>query len=132
MAKRVDSSKWAQSRPGTGSSSAEFSAWAKQNPNRIANARERLKEFNDEPTTGTRAGSSSRNEVVSKWKEARPVAGKGGAKSDAEKEKKRQSMIDWAKWNPNKGTNARRTLASTKASKAPVKKATPMKKGKKK
>ena len=126
---RVDSSEWAASRPAHGSSTADFKNWAKQNPNRIANARTRLKEFEEEPTTATRAGSNARKDVVAKWQAARPVSGKGGAKSDSDKEQKRQTMIDWASWNPNKKTNANRAI---KGSKAPVKKATPMKKGKKK
>lgn len=130
MAKRVDSSDWKAARPASGSSTADFKNWSKQNPNRIANARQRLKEFEENPTTATRAGSGKRDVVVAKWQAARPVSGKGGAKSDADKEQKRKSMIDWASWNPNKATNARRAIAKPKA--APVKKATPMKKGKKK
>jgi hypothetical protein len=132
MAKRVDSSDWSAARPAHGSSTSDFKNWSKQNPNRIANARERLKEFKEEPTTSTIAGTQAREEVVAKWKESRPVAGKGTAKSDQEKEAKRQTMIQWAKWNPNKATNARRVTGATKSPKAPVKKATPMKKGKKK
>lgn len=135
-AKRADTVAWKQQQPEVKSTGA-MADWAKQNPNRLANARERLKEFQDEPTTATRARTPEREDVVAKWKAARPVSGKGGAKSDADKEQKRQKMIDWADWNPNKGTNARRIIEQSKPSrqkskKAPVKKATPMKKGKKK
>ena len=60
----------------------------------------------------------------------------GAAKSDEDKEAKRQSMIFWAKNNPNKGTNAGRAIREEKAKKAPTppkpKKATAPKKSKKK
>ena len=132
--KRVDSTKWKQQQPMV-KSTAAMADWAKQNPNRLANARQSLREFQDNPTTATRARTPERDEMVAKWQAARPVSGKGGATSDAEKQHKQDQMIEWAQWNPNKGTNARRTIEKAKparAKKAPVKKATPMKKGKKK
>lgn len=132
---RVDNSSWKASSPlsGTGQS---WSEWGKSNPNREANAQSRKAEFAKEPTTMTRAGTPQREEMVAKWKAARPVTGKGGAKSDEDKEAKRQSMIFWAKNNPNKGTNAGRAIREEKAKKAPTppkpKKATAPKKSKKK
>jgi len=105
---RKDSSGWTSSRPVHGSSTEDFKEWAKQNPNRAANAAQRIKEFNQEPTTMTRSNSKARKEVVQKWKKARPVSGKGGATSKEEKEAKRKDMISWAKWNPNKKSNAER------------------------
>jgi hypothetical protein len=80
----------------------------------------------------TRAGTAKRDEMVAKWKAARPVTGKGGAKSDEDKAAKRDSMIAWAKANPNKGTNAGRAIREEKAKKAPKpKKAAAPKRGKK-
>ena len=38
------------------------------------------------------------------------LSGKGGAKSDEDKEAKRQKQIAWAKHNPNKLSNANRAL----------------------
>ena len=111
---RKDSSGWSSARPPHGSSSEDFKEWAKRNPNRDANAKERIKEFNAEPTTGTRSNSKARKDVVSKWKKARPVSGKGGATSPEEKEAKRQDMIQWAKWNPNKKSNAQRARKEEK------------------
>ena len=65
-------------------------------------------------TTNTRSGTKARKEQVGKWQGARPVTGKGGAKSDAEKEAKRQKMIQWAQWNPNKRSNAQRAVKKSK------------------
>ena len=135
---RVDNKDWKESSPLSGSGQS-WSEWGKSNPNREANAQSRKAEFQKEPTTMTRAGTSQRDEMVAKWKAARPVTGKGGAKSDEDKEAKRQSMIFWAKNNPNKGTNAGRAIREEKAKKAPApprapksKKAAAPKRGKKK
>jgi hypothetical protein len=135
---RVDNSEWKATSPLSGSGQS-WSEWGKSNPNREANAQSRKAEFQKEPTTMTRAGTPQRDEMVAKWKAARPVTGKGGAKSDEDKEAKRQSMIFWAKNNPNKGTNAGRAIREEKAKKAPTpprapksKKAAAPKRGKKK
>ncbi len=135
---RVDNTEWKASSPLSGSGQS-WSEWGKSNPNREANAQSRKAEFQKEPTTATKANTPQRDEMVAKWKAARPVTGKGGAKSDEDKEKKRQDMISWAKWNPNKGTNANRAIREEKAKKAPTpprapksKKATAPKRGKKK
>lgn len=110
---RVDNSEWKESSPLSGSGQS-WSEWGKSNPNRAANAAERKKEFNKMPTTMTKAGSKERKEMVKKWQAARPVTGKGGAKSDEDKEAKRQKQIAWAKHNPNKLTNANRALKKGK------------------
>ncbi len=135
---RVDNTEWKASSPLSGSGQS-WSEWGKSNPNREANAQSRKAEFQKEPTTATKANTPQRDEMVAKWKSARPVTGKGGAKSDEDKEKKRQDMISWAKWNPNKGTNANRAIREEKAKKAPTpprapkaKKAAAPKRGKKK
>jgi hypothetical protein len=131
---RVDNTEWKASSPLSGSGQS-WSEWGKSNPNREANAQKRKAEFAKEPTTMTRAGSAKREEMVQKWKDARPVSGKGGAKTDEDKEKKRQDMIYWAKNNPNKGTNAGRAIREEKAKKATApkpKKAAAPKKAKKK
>jgi hypothetical protein len=106
---RVDNTEWKNSSPAAGGEQS-WSEWAKSNPNRAANAQQRKKEFEKVPTTMTKAGSKERKEMVQKWKAARPVSGKGGAKSDADKEAKRQKQIAWAKHNPNKLTNANRAM----------------------
>jgi hypothetical protein len=116
---RVDNSEWKATSPLSGSGQS-WSEWGKSNPNREANAQSRKAEFAKEPTTMTRAGTPQRDEMVAKWKAARPVTGKGGAKTDEDKEAKRQSMIFWAKNNPNKGTNAGRAIREEKAKKAPA------------
>jgi hypothetical protein len=129
---RVDNKEWKESSPTSGSGQS-WSEWSKLNPNRGANAQQRKAEFQKEPTTATRAGTTQRDEMVAKWKDARPVSGKGGAKSDADKDKKRQTMVEWAKWNPNKGTNAGRAIRESKPKKAAApkpKKATAPKKKK--
>jgi len=135
---RVDNTEWKASSPLSGSGQS-WSEWGKSNPNREENAESRKAELQKEPTTATKANTPQRDEMVAKWKAARPVTGKGGAKSDADKEKKRQDMISWAKWNPNKGTNANRAIREEKAKKAPTpprapkaKKAAAPKRGKKK
>jgi hypothetical protein len=129
---RVDNTDWKASSPLSGSGQS-WSEWGKSNPNREANAQSRKAEFQKEPTTMTRAGTAKRDEMVAKWKAARPVTGKGGAKSDEDKAAKRDSMIAWAKANPNKGTNAGRAIRQEKAKKATApKKAAAPKRGKKK
>jgi hypothetical protein len=129
---RVDNKEWKESSPLSGSGQS-WSEWGKSNPNREANAQSRKAEFAKEPTTMTRAGTTKRDEMVAKWKAARPVTGKGGAKSDEDKAAKRDSMIAWAKANPNKGTNAGRAIRQEKAKKATApKKAAAPKRGKKK
>jgi hypothetical protein len=129
---RVDNKEWKDSSPLSGSGQS-WSEWGKSNPNREANAQSRKAEFQKEPTTMTRAGTTKRDEMVAKWKAARPVTGKGGAKSDEDKAAKRDSMIAWAKANPNKGTNAGRAIRQEKAKKATApKKAAAPKRGKKK
>ena len=105
---RKDNSEWKQSRPPQGASGKDFANWAKSNPNRIANANERLKEFNTEPTTATAANTPAREEVVGKWKASMPQGGTGVTDSAEGAESRRKEFIEWAKWNPNKGSNARR------------------------
>lgn len=104
---RVDNTEWKTSSPLSGSGQS-WSEWGKSNPNRAANAEARTKEFKKMPTTMTREGSENRKAMVKKWQAARPVTGKGGAKSDEDKEAKRQKQIAWAKSNPNKLSNANR------------------------
>lgn len=135
---RVDNTEWKESSPLSGSGQS-WSEWSKSNPNRKTNAEGRKAEFQKMPTTMTRSGTTQRDEMVAKWKAARPVTGKGGAKSDEDKEKKRNDMIAWAKANPNKGTNANRAIRQENAKKAPTpprapraKKAAAPKRGKKK
>lgn len=106
---RVDNTEWKNSSPAAGGDQS-WSEWGKSNPNRATNAAARKKEFEKVPTTMTREGSANRKEMVKKWQAARPVTGKGGAKSDADKEAKRQKQIAWAKANPNKLSNAKRAM----------------------
>jgi hypothetical protein len=106
---RVDNSEWKNSSPTSGSGQS-WSEWGAANPNRKANAAARKKEFEKVPTTMTKEGSANRKAMVKKWQAARPVTGKGGAKSDEDKEAKRQKQIAWAKHNPNKLSNANRAL----------------------
>lgn len=106
---RVDNTEWKDSSPKHGGEQS-WSEWGKSNPNRQANAQARKKEFEKVPTTMTREGSANRKAMVKKWQAARPVTGKGGAKSDEDKEAKRQKQIAWAKHNPNKLSNANRAL----------------------
>jgi hypothetical protein len=109
MAKeRKDNSEWKNSRPPQGSSGKDFANWAKQNPNRIANANERLKEFEQEPTTATVEGTAARAEMVGKWKAAMPQGGANVTDSAEGAANRRKEFIEWAKWNPNKASNARR------------------------
>lgn len=106
---RVDNTEWKNSSPAAGGGQS-WSEWGKSNPNRATNAAARKKEFEKVPTTMTREGSANRKEMVKKWQAARPVTGKGGAKSDEDKEAKRQKQIAWAKANPNKLSNAKRAM----------------------
>jgi hypothetical protein len=62
------------------------------------------------PTTSTTQGTPERKKMVSKWQAARPTGGSGIATSAEEAEARRQEYIYWAKWNPNRRDNARRTL----------------------
>lgn len=106
--KRADNSSWKASRPKSGSSNKEWKDWAKANPNYKVNAGKAEREARKEPTTMTRANTPERKKMVKKWQAARPVSGKGKSKTDSDKAERRQKMVDWAKWNPNKGSNARR------------------------
>jgi hypothetical protein len=112
---RVDNSDWKNSSPKTGTGQS-WRQWAMENPNRKASAKKAIRETDpNDPdfiatTTSTRTGSKAREVQVGKWQGARPVSGKGGAKSPSEKEAKRQKMIQWAQWNPNKRSNAQRVV----------------------
>lgn len=104
-----DTNAWKAEMPKSGvSSGQQWSQWAKRSPNREAQAEAAIKETREMPTTMKRVGTPEREEMVSTWKSKRPVSGKGGAKSDEDKEEKRNKMIEWAKWNPNRGSNSRR------------------------
>jgi len=113
--KRANNADWKANRPKGGSSTNDWKNWAKTNPNRKVQARKALAETDPKSpkfvatTTQTKANTPERKAAVAKWKSARPVSGKGGAKTDADKEAKRNQMRNWAKWNPNKRSNARRT-----------------------
>ena len=106
---RVDNSEWKNSSPAAGGDQS-WSEWGASNPNRATNAAARKREFEKIPTTMTKEGSANRKAMVKKWQAARPVTGKGGAKSDEDKEAKRQKQIAWAKANPNKLSNAKRAM----------------------
>jgi hypothetical protein len=110
---RVDNSEWKNSSPAAGGDQS-WSEWGASNPNRAVNAEARKREFKKMPTTMTREGSANRKAMVKKWQAARPVTGKGGAKSDEDKEAKRQKQIAWAKANPNKLSNANRATKKGK------------------
>lgn len=125
--KRIDSTEWKQARPNEGASTKEFQEWSKQNPNRVTDAKKTQRSMGKENPTkeGFRqnaSGSSSavREKRVANWKGRRPVAGVGGAKSDEDKAAKRQTMIDWAKENPNRRDNAK-AAQGKKTSKRPKK-----------
>jgi hypothetical protein len=106
-AKRVNNAEWKASQPKV-RSTANMRAWGKANPNYKANASKAEVETRKEPTTMTRANTPAREKQVKKWQAARPVSGKGKSKSDSEKAERRAKMVDWAKWNPNRASNARR------------------------
>lgn len=112
---RVDNSDWKNSSPKTGTGQT-WRQWAMENPNRKSSANKAIRETDPNSpdfvatTTNTRTGSKERQESVSKWKSKRPVSGKGPSKSDAEKQARRQKMITWAQWNPNKRSNAQRVV----------------------
>lgn len=116
---RVDNSDWKNSSPKSGTNET-WRQWAMANPNRAVNAKKALAETDPNnpdfvaTTTNTRSGTKARKEQVGKWQGARPVTGKGGAKSPSEKEAKRQKMIQWAQWNPNKRSNAQRAVKKSK------------------
>lgn len=112
---RVDNSDWKNSSPKTGTGQT-WRQWAMENPNRKASAEKALRETDPNSpdfvatTTGTRSGSKARDAQVGKWQGKRPLSGKGASKSDAEKQARRQKMITWAQWNPNKRSNAQRVV----------------------
>jgi hypothetical protein len=106
-AKRVNNAEWKASQPKV-RSTANMRAWGKANPNYKANASKAEVETRKEPTTMTRANTPAREKQVKKWQAARPVSGKGKSKSDSEKAERRAKMVDWAKWNPTRASNARR------------------------
>lgn len=112
---RVDNSDWKNSSPKTGTGQS-WRQWAMENPNRKASARKAIRETDPKSkdfvatTTSTKEGTAARESAVGTWKSKRPVSGKGGAKSDADKAAKRQKMITWAQWNPNKRSNAQRAV----------------------
>ena len=106
---RVDNTEWKNTSPAAGGDQS-WSEWGAANPNRATNAAARKREFEKMPTTMTKEGSANRKAMVKKWQAARPVTGKGGAKSDEDKEAKRQKQIAWAKSNPNKLSNAKRAM----------------------
>ena len=66
------------------------------------------KEESTKQLTSKGKPAKPREKKVASWKAKQPVFGKGGAKTPEEKEAKRQSMIEWAKSNPNRMDNARR------------------------
>lgn len=118
-AKRVDSSEWKDSSPKSGSGES-WKDWANRNPNRAGDAKRTERRMGDAIKKGKEKPESTkqltskgeqakpRYKKVEKWKGERPVSGAGGAKSDAEKAAKRDSMIAWAAKNPNRMDNARR------------------------
>lgn len=116
---RVDNTEWKNSSPKTGTGES-WRQWALANPNRKVNARKTIRETDPKDpnfvatTTETRGGTKARSAQVGKWQSKRPVSGKGGSKSDAEKQARRQKMIEWAEWNPNKRSNAQRAVKGNK------------------
>lgn len=114
---------WKESRPKSGSSTEAWKKWAKANPNRPAQAKKAEAETNPKSpnfkatTTSSKTGSKARTEAVEKWKKARPVSGRGASTTDAEKAERREAMKNWAKWNPNKRSNAQRAIKETKKKK---------------
>lgn len=112
--KRADNTDWKANRPKSGSSTKDWKNWAKTNPNRKVQAKKAVVETKQTPTTMTKANTPDRKAMVKKWQAARPVSGKGKSKSDEEKAQRRNQMKNWAKWNPNRGSNARRTLKGDK------------------
>lgn len=114
---------WKESRPKSGSSTEAWKKWAKANPNRPAQAKKAEAETNPKSpnfkatTTSSKTNSKARTEAVDKWKKARPVSGRGASTTDAEKAERREAMKNWAKWNPNKRSNAQRAIKETKKKK---------------
>lgn len=110
---------WKSERPEHGSSTEAFRSWGKRSPDRMANAEDRLEEFEDNPTTMTNATykgapSKSRSAVVNKWRANMPTGGTGVAKDREGAAKRRAEFIKWANSNPNKGTNAKRAIKEEK------------------
>jgi hypothetical protein len=115
---RVDNSEWKASSPTSGTGQT-WRQWALENPNRKGDAKRtearmkdainkgKEKEESTKMLTSKGAPAKPREKKVANWAAKRPVSGKGGATSDAEKEEKRQTMIEWAKSNPNRMDNAR-------------------------
>ena len=106
---------WKADRPKEGSSTRQFRDWAKKSPERVANAEDRLEEFEESPTTMTRGTykgkpTKSRAAVVSKWQASRPTGGTGVAKDAEGAANRRAEFIKWAMSNPNKGDNAKRAI----------------------
>jgi len=98
-----------------GGSTAQWRQWAKEKPNRAANAKATIKEMNESeeaeetiPNTMTKTNSKARKEVVKKWQSKRPESGAHKAKSKEEAEARRNNMIAWAQANPNRRSNANR------------------------
>ena len=124
---RIPSNDWVQARPPEGASTAEFNNWSQENPNRVKDAKRTQRSMGKEDPAkeGYRynaSGSESavRKKSVAKWQGARPVSGKGGAQTPEDKDKKRQTMIEWAKSNPNRRDNSK-TAQGKKASQRPKK-----------
>ena len=106
---------WKADRPEEGSSTKKFREWGKRSPDRLANAEDRLEEFENNPTTMTRGTykgkpTKSRAAVVGKWQASRPQGGTGIAKDAEGAANRRAEFIKWAKSNPNKGDNAKRAI----------------------
>lgn len=113
---------WKSERPKNGAPTSAFREWGKRSPDRLANAEDRLEEFEDNPTTMTRGTykgkpSKSREAVVQKWKDARPTGGAGIAKDAEGAANRRKEFIKWAQSNPNKGDNAKRAIKEEKGKK---------------
>ena len=118
--KRKDNTEWRQSMPKSGSSTKQWKNWATSNPNRVVQAKKAEAATNpnkpafEHTTTSSTANTKQRKAEVAKWKAARPVSGKGKSKSDAEKAQRRSKMVKWADYNPNKRSNALRTIKQSR------------------
>jgi hypothetical protein len=124
---RKDTKKWSQSRPVHGSSTAEFKAWGKENPNRSSTAartRSSVKssEVTNVPRVRTKDQKAARSKEVQSWLSGRP---EGGSRAE---------YVAWAAKNPNRVSNAARVGAAqtnaVKAAKKAAAKKTAPKKGK--
>jgi len=96
-------------------STQEWRQWAKTKPNRAERAKATINEMNEAeeaeesiPTTNTRPNSKARKEQVAKWQKTRPESGAHKATTPEGAEQRRQNMIEWAQWNPNRRSNANR------------------------